>query len=103
MQLSPVFYEAVRAAGAFAVARAWRRVRAILDSDSDDKALLLAAIEAVASIHPDRADEVLEPFLDDEDEDIAAASAAISMAQAEDAFDDFADDDFSDDDFADDE
>jgi HEAT repeat protein len=90
---SSVFYEAVRAAGEFGVARAWRRVRAILDSDTDDKVLLIAAIEAAASIHPDRAREVLEPFLDDDDEDIVAtARSAISIASAEDAFDDFADD-----------
>jgi hypothetical protein len=46
--------------------------------------LLLAAIEAVASIRPAEAREVLGDLLDSDDEEIAeAASEAIDMADVE--------------------
>lgn len=48
-------FEAVRAAGAYAVEDAWPHVRAIVHSPGVDKPLLLAAIEAVAAIRPEEA------------------------------------------------
>ena len=77
-----VRYEAVRAAGTWGVEAAWPHVAALVEEPDTDKDLLLAAIEAVATIRPLEARALLEDLADSEDEDIAeAAGEAIAMAE----------------------
>jgi hypothetical protein len=64
-------YQAVCAAGVWGLDAAWSHVSGLLTSEDTDKPLLLAAIEAVASIRPQEAAEILTDFIDSEDEDIA--------------------------------
>jgi hypothetical protein len=86
-------YEAVNAASAWSVEAAWPKVLALLKSDVTDKTLLLAAIDAAASIRPDEAPEVLAVFLTCSDEEIVdAAQEAIMMAEGLDGLDDDDDD-----------
>lgn len=66
-------YEAVRAAGTWAVDAAWPHVRALVLAGETDKPLLLAAIDAVASIRPEEAAVILGDLTDSEDEEIAEA------------------------------
>ncbi|MEE4274162.1 MAG: hypothetical protein V2I67_20960 [Thermoanaerobaculales bacterium] len=74
-------YQAVCAAGAWELDAAWRHVAGILASDCDDKAMMLAAIEAVASIRPKQAGMALVDLMDHDDEDIVeAAHEAMAMA-----------------------
>ena len=87
--------EAVLAAGNWAVDAAWPHVAALVTSGETDKPLLLAAIDAVASIRPHEAAELLDDLADSDDEDIVAA-VEDAMAMAEGAAG--ADDDFDDDD-----
>ena len=85
-------YEAVRAAGNWEVDAAWPQVSALLSAPDTDKALLLAAIEASASIRPQEAEPLLAELSDSHDADIAdAADNAMMMASA--PFDDEFDDD----------
>jgi hypothetical protein len=73
--------EAVCAAGNWEVAAAWPHVSALLTSEDTDKPLLLAAIEAAASIRPLDAAEILDELTDSDDEDIVeAAYEALTMA-----------------------
>ena len=73
---------------------AWPHITALLTSSATSKDLLLAAIEAVATIRPREAGPLLVDLVDSEDEDIAeAADEAMSMAEG------MADDDFDDDEF----
>lgn len=75
-----VRYEAVCAAGNWGIEAAWPHVTPLLDVPSVNKATLLAAIEAVASIRPKDAPGVLSELLDAEDEDVAeAALEAVSL------------------------
>jgi len=96
-------YQAVCAAGGREVDAAWPYVAGIITMGTNDKPLLLAAIEAVACIRPKEAGMILMELLDDDDEDIAfAAHEAIALASGPldefDEFDDFDDlDDFDDD------
>ncbi len=77
-----IHYEAVRAAGAWGVDAAWPHIAALVASGETDKPLLLAAIEAVASIRPREAAEILDDLTDSDDEDIAeAVSEALTMAE----------------------
>lgn len=77
-----IFYQAVSAAGVWGVEEAWPYVTALLESESTDKALLLAAIEAVATIRPDEAPEALDHLFGSDDEEIAGAVAeALAMAE----------------------
>jgi HEAT repeat protein len=77
-----IFYQAVSAAGEWGVEEAWPYVTALLESDSTNKVLLLAAIEAAATIRPDEASEVLDHLLDSDDEDIVdAVGEALAMAE----------------------
>ena len=79
---SEIHYEAVRAAGAGEVSAAWPHVSGLVTAENIDKPLLLAAIEAVASIRPREAAEVLSDLLDSDDEDIAdAVSEAMALAE----------------------
>ena len=77
-----VRYQAVVAAGNWGVKVAWSHVVALVASRNTEKSLLLAAIDAVASIRPDEAVDVLSGLLDTGDEDIVAAvHEALAMAE----------------------
>jgi len=77
-----IHYQAVCAAGNWSVDAAWPHIAALVASDSTDKALLIAAIDAAASIRPQEAEEILGDLIDSEDEDIAeAAFEALAMAE----------------------
>lgn len=77
-----IHYEAVRAAGTWAVEAAWPHVASLVASKGTDKPLLLAAIDAVASIRPQEAAKILGDLIDSEDEDIVeAVHEAIAMAE----------------------
>jgi HEAT repeat protein len=79
-----IHYEAVCAAGNWGVEAAWPRIAALVVSGETDKPLRLAAIEAVASIRPQEAPEILEDLTDSEDEDIVeAAYEALAMAEGQ--------------------
>ena len=74
-------YEAVLAAGNWEVDAAWPHVAALVTSGDTDKSLLLAAIDAVASIRPHEAAAILQDLADSDDEDIVAAvDEAMTMA-----------------------
>jgi len=73
--------EAVGAAGAWGVEAAWPHVAALVAKHGTDRRLLLEAIEAVASIRPGEAPEVLGALADSDDEEIAeAVHEALVMA-----------------------
>jgi hypothetical protein len=77
-----IHYEAVLAAGNWEVAAAWPHVAALVTSEETEKPLLLAAIDAVASIRPQEARELLDDLADSDDEDIVAAvHEAMAMAE----------------------
>ena len=74
-------YEAVLAAGTWEVDAAWPHVEAIITSEKMDKSLLLAAIDAVASIRPHEAAEILLDLSESDDDDIVeAVDEALAMA-----------------------
>ena len=76
-----IHYEAVLAAGNWEVDAAWPHIAALVISGDTGKSLLLAAIEAVATIRPHEAVEILEGLADSDDEDIVAAvDEAMAMA-----------------------
>lgn len=76
-------YEALHAAGNWGVDAAWPHIAALLDSPDTEQSLVLAAIDAAASIRPEEAAALLFPLTEDEDEDIAeAAHEALEMAEA---------------------
>jgi hypothetical protein len=75
-------YEAVVAAGNWEVDVAWRHVAALVTSEETEKTLRLAAIDAVATIRPREAAEILGGLIDSEDEDLAeAVMEAMAMAE----------------------
>jgi len=77
-----IHYQAVCAAGTWGLDAAWSLVSRIVTSEREDKALLLAAIEAVACIRPREAGVILVDLTQDEDEDIVeAAHEAMMMAE----------------------
>ena len=60
---------------------AWPHLAALVTSMRTDTPLVLAAIDAVASIRPQEAPEFLGGLADSEDEDVAeAAHEALTMA-----------------------
>ena len=64
------------------MAAAWPHIAALVTSAGTAKALLFAAIEAVASIRPRDAPEILGGLADSDDEDIVeAVYEAIAMAE----------------------
>lgn len=65
--------EAVLAAGNWGLEAAWPHVAALIHSGQTPKPLLLAAIEAVPSIRPQEASEVLSNLTESDDEDIVEA------------------------------
>ena len=76
-------YEAVIAAGTWAVDAAWRHVATLVTSDKPEKALMLAAIDAVAGIRPREARAILSDLTDSDDEDIVeAVYEALAIAEA---------------------
>jgi hypothetical protein len=92
-------YEAVTAAGNWEVEAAWPQVSALVKAKDTEKELLLAAIEAVATIRPQEAGQLLLDLVDSEDEDIVdAAHEAMSMAEGMLADDELDDHEFDDDD-----
>lgn len=77
-----IHYEAVCAAGNWELQAAWSHVAALVASPQTDKDLLLAAIEALATIRPGEAGPLLVDLSDSDDEDISeAAYEAMSMAE----------------------
>lgn len=89
-----IHYEAVVAAGNWELDAAWPHIAALVTSKKTHKPLLLAAIEAAASIRPREALEILTVFTDSEDEGILeAVDEAIAFAEgASDENDDELDD-----------
>lgn len=74
--------EAVLAAGNWEVDAAWPHVAALVASGTAEKSVLLAAIDAVASIRPHEAAEILDVLADSDDEDVVAAvDEAMVMAE----------------------
>ena len=74
-------YESVLAAGTWEVDAAWPHVEAIITSEKIDKSLLLAAIDAVASIRPQEATEILLDLAEsDDDEIVEAVDEALALA-----------------------
>ncbi|MFQ5741161.1 MAG: hypothetical protein ACE5JX_19330, partial [Acidobacteriota bacterium] len=73
----------VCAAGNWEVDAAWAHITALVISKETEKALLLAAIDAVASIRPREAGGIIVHLTDSDDEEIVeAAHEAIAMAGA---------------------
>jgi len=68
-----IHYQAVVAAGEREVKGAWRHIVSLLASRTTDKALLLAAIGAVATIRPDEAREVLDDLAGSDDPEVVEA------------------------------
>ena len=78
-----IHYQAICAAGNWEVDAAWSHVSRLLSAPAIDKPLLLAAIDAVASIRPHEAGVILVDLTDSDDEDIVdAAHEALAMAES---------------------
>jgi hypothetical protein len=78
-----IHYEAVDAAGNWALDAAWSHIVALVNDAGTPKPLLLAAIAAAGSIRPAEARKILADLADSDDEEIAeAAQEAIEMAEA---------------------
>ena len=89
-------YEAIVAAGNWEVAAAWPHVAALVTARETEKPLLLAAIDAAASIRPQEAFVLLDDLADSDDEDIAdAVHEALAMAEGHSVDDELDDDDDS--------
>ena len=88
-----IHYEAVCAAGNWEVDAAWSHIMSLATSELTAKSLRLAAIEAMASIRPQEAAEILSDLTLSDDEDIEeAAYEAMAMSGM------FPDEDYDDDD-----
>jgi hypothetical protein len=80
---------AVSAAGIWEIEAAWPQVRRVLAASGTEKYLLLAAIDAAATIRPEDAQDLIGLYLDSEDEDISdAAMDALSMIEGSVAWED---------------
>lgn len=78
-----VYYEAICAAGNRELDGAWPHVAALVASEDTDRRLLLAAIDAAASIRPHEAGMVLAHLTESDDQDIVeAAHGAMGIAEA---------------------
>ncbi len=76
-------YQAVCAAGEQELEAAWPHVLAVLQDRAADRELLMAAIDAAARIRPDEALELIAPFTEAADSDVAeTALDAMAMARA---------------------
>jgi HEAT repeat protein len=77
-----IHYEAIEAAGNSELEGAWSHVVNLVQDHRTPKRLLLAAIMAVGSIHPEEAGPILVHLADSDDEEIAeAAHEAMAMAE----------------------
>lgn len=77
-----ILYEAVCAAGSWAVVAAWPRIVELVCDADTEKTMRLAAIDASVNIRPEAAAELLEPLMDDDDPDLVdAAHEAAAMAE----------------------
>lgn len=77
-----IHYQAICAAGNWEVDASWSHVSRLVSAQVTDKPLLLAAINAVASIRPHEAGVILAGLTDSDDEDIVeAAHEAMSMVE----------------------
>jgi hypothetical protein len=77
-----IHLEAVLAAGNWGVRAAWPHIAALIRSGRTPKPLLMAAIEAVPSVCPQEASEVLSGLIESDDEDIIeAVQEALAMAE----------------------
>lgn len=91
-----IHYEAVCAAGTWEVDAAWSHIMSLATSELTAKSLRLAAIEAVASIRPQEAEEILRDLTLSDDEDIAEVAfeaMAMSGLLPDEDYDDYDDDD----------
>jgi len=77
-----IHYEAVCAAGNWEVDAAWSHIASLATTELTEKSLRLAAIEAVASIRPQEAAELLVELTQSDDQDIVDAAYEI-MAMSE--------------------
>jgi len=93
-----IHYEAVQSTGNWGIKEAWPYIKELLLRQDIDKWLLIAAIQAAATVNPEESVEILMDFEDSEDEDIADA-AEDALVNAGMAVDEFDDDDLYDDDF----
>jgi len=76
-----IHYQAVRAAGNWEIKAAWPHVSSLLHRNEIEKPLLLAAIDAAASIRPSEAGEILSELMESNDEDVVeAVCEALAMA-----------------------
>jgi uncharacterized protein (UPF0147 family) len=79
--------EAVMAAGNWSLDAAWDHVAALVEDTKTPKRLRLAAIEALGSIRPREAMEILIDLTDSPDEEIAdVAEEALAMAEGASSF-----------------
>jgi hypothetical protein len=77
-----IHYEAVCAAGNWEVDAAWPHVLELVSSPDTEKFLMLAAIDALGTIRPLEAEEILLDLTGSDDEDIVdAAHEALVMAR----------------------
>jgi hypothetical protein len=89
-----IHYQAVVAAGNWEMDEAWDHVAKLARTNSTDKDLRIAAIEAMATIRPQASGAILGDLMNSKDEEIAdAASEALMMAEG---LAEFGDDDFVD-------
>jgi hypothetical protein len=89
-----VHYQAVCAAGSWAIDAAWSHISGLVTSKETEKSLLLAAIDALSAIRPQEAGMILVDLTHSEDEDIVeAAHEAMAMAEglSEDGLDEYED------------
>jgi hypothetical protein len=83
-----IHFEAVNAAGNWELDKAYPHVLALVKDPRTPKPLILAAIEAVASIRPKDAGQALLERLESDDEEIReVAEEAVMMAEGHDDFD----------------
>jgi len=76
-----IHYEAVCAAGNWELDAAWSHIANLATTELTDKSLRLVAIEAVASIRPQEAADILIELIQSDDEDIVdAAYEATAMS-----------------------
>jgi hypothetical protein len=80
-----IHFHAVDAAGNWSVDGAWTHIAALVKNQATPKPLIFAAIEAVASIRPAEAEDLLGPLTNSPDEEIQeAALDALQMAEIDD-------------------
>ncbi len=77
-------YEAVRAAGEWGLDPCWPRIAKLVTDPNTEKNLLVAAIEAAASIRADEVPDIIGNLPDSQDADVAEA-ALEALSQSEDS------------------